>query len=376
MPEEIIRYYSLPKSDILAKLKTQDAGLSENEAVKRIETYGKNAITSKKKISALSLYLQQFKNTLNIILIIAAFLILFIYNFGEKEQSDLIEAGLILAIVFMITLLGFIQEYKAEKAIESLKKLMAFKAKVRRDGSEKEVLVADLVPGDIVILEEGAKVPADMRLLEVFSLTINEASLTGESVPSSKNAAELDGNKQLGDQKNMAFSGTSVASGRAIAVVVTTGDRTEIGKIAQSVSQTVDEPTPIQLRLDAIGKIIGYVILGICGIVFIFIMFFAQDFASQPLMQRVIHSFIASVALAVAAIPEGLPAVVTISLALGTQRMLKKNALVRKLNSVETLGSTDTICSDKTGTLTKGEMTVTTLYYANHLYEVSGTGYD
>jgi Ca2+-transporting ATPase len=376
MPEEQVQYYSLKKPELLEKLQSKESGLSDAEAVKRLETVGKNVLTVKKKISAWALYFGQFKNTLTIILIIAAILILFVYQFGEKEQSDLIEAGLILAIVFMITLTGFIQEYKAEKAIESLKKLLAFKAKVRRDGVEKEIPVADLVPGDIVVLEEGAKIPADLRLLEVFSLSINEASLTGESVPSSKAAIELEGTKQLGDQKNMAFSGTAVSSGRAIGIVVRTGDSTEIGKIATSVSQTEDEPTPIQKRLDEIGKLIGYVIIGICAIVFVFIMFFAQGFADQPLMQRVIHSFIAAIALAVAAIPEGLPAVVTIALALGTQRMLKKNALVRKLNSVETLGSTDTICSDKTGTLTKGEMTVRSIYYGNHLYEVSGTGYD
>lgn len=369
-------YYSLSQDDVFDKLQTNASGLSDTEAAKRLEVYGRNALTVKKKISPWMLYLEQFKNTLTLILIAAAFLILFIYYFGEKEQSDLIEAGLILAIVFMITLTGFIQEYKAEKAIESLKKLLAFKAKVRRSGSEKEIPVTDLVPGDIVILEEGTKVPADIRLLEIYSLSINEASLTGESVPANKSDAHIEGNKQLGDQKNMAFSGTAVASGRAVGIVVRTGDSTEIGKIARSVAQTEDEETPIQRRLDEIGKMIGYVILGICAIVFIFIMFFAHGFADQPLMQRIIHSFIAAVALAVAAIPEGLPAVVTISLALGTQRMLKKNALVRKLNSVETLGSTDTICSDKTGTLTKGEMTVRTIYYANHLYEVTGTGYE
>lgn len=376
MSEETTHYYSLQKATLFEKLQSKDDGLSDADAAKRLETYGRNALTVKKKISPWRLYLDQFKNTLTIILIAAAFLILFIYYFGEHEQSDLIEAGLILAIVFMITITGFVQEYKAEKAIESLKKLLAFKAKVRRNGNEKEISVAELVPGDIVVLEEGTKVPADIRLLEVYSLSINEASLTGESVPANKSAADIDGNKQLGDQKNMAFSGTAVASGRAVGIVVRTGDNTEIGKIAQSVAQTEDEETPIQRRLDEIGKVIGYVILGICAIVFVFIMFFAHEFTAQPLMQRIIHSFIASVALAVAAIPEGLPAVVTISLALGTQRMLKKNALVRKLNSVETLGSTDTICSDKTGTLTKGEMTVRTIYYANHLYEVSGTGYE
>jgi P-type Ca2+ transporter type 2C len=276
----------------------------------------------------------------------------------------------------MITVLGFIQEYKAEKAIESLKKLLAFKAKVRRDGHEFEVDVASLVPGDIVILEEGIKVPADIRLLEVFSLRVNEASLTGESAPVSKIATELSGSKQIADQQNMIFAGTNVVSGRGIGIIVATGDSTEIGKIAQDVASTEEEQTPIQIRLDKIGKLIGFVILGICVVVFVFIFFFAKDFASLPVLQKIIHSFIASVALAVAAIPEGLPAVVTISLALGTQRMLRKNALVRKLNSVETLGSTDVICSDKTGTFTKGEMTVRKIYHEGNMYDVSGTGYE
>lgn len=368
--------YSLTKDKILSLLKTQESGLSDEEARNRLATYGANRLTVKKKISPLALYIEQFKNTLTLILIGSAFLILFIYFFGEKEQSDLIEAGLILAIVLMITILGFVQEFKAEKAIESLKKLLAFKAKVRRGGVEKEMDVNDLVPGDVVVIEEGLKVPADIRLIQVFSLSVNEASLTGESVPVTKVANELTGEKQLADQKNMVFSGTAISSGRAVGVVVTTGDKTEIGKIARDVAQTTDEKTPIQQRLDEIGKTLGFIILGICAVVFVFIMFFAKEFVDQPLLQKIIHSFIAAVALAVAAIPEGLPAVVTISLALGTQRMLKKNALVRKLNSVETLGSTDVICSDKTGTLTKGEMTVKKIFFDNNLYDVSGTGYE
>lgn len=374
MPSE--SYYALTKEKLFADLQTNEKGLSDEESQNRLTTYGPNTLTAKKKISPLALYIEQFKNTLTLILMGSAFLILFIYYFGEREQSDLIEAGLILAIILMITILGFIQEYKAEKAIESLKQLLAYKAKILRKGVEKEVDVSTLVPGDIVILEEGLKVPADIRLIQVSSLSINEASLTGESVPVNKIEDVITGEKQLADQKNMVFAGTAISSGRALGVVVKTGDRTEIGKIAQDVAQTEDDETPIQKRLDEIGKVIGYVILGICAVVFVFIVFFAKDFVTQPLLQRIIHSFIAAVALAVAAIPEGLPAVVTISLALGTQRMLRKNALVRKLNSVETLGSTDVICSDKTGTLTKGEMTVKKIYFDGKLYDVSGTGYD
>jgi Ca2+-transporting ATPase len=368
--------YNLSPAEVVNQLQTNEKGLSDAQVIQRLQIYGPNRLTAKKKVSALALYIEQFKNTLTLILIGSAFLILFIYYFGEKEQSDLIEAGLILAIVLMITILGFIQEFKAEKAIESLKKLLAFKAKVKRNNQEKEIDVSELVPGDIVIIEEGLKVPADMRLIQVANLNVNESSLTGESVPVNKIADEISGPKQIADQKNMLFSGTAVTSGRGLGVVIQTGDKTEIGKIARDVAQTEDEETPIQKRLDEIGKMIGYIILGICAVVFIFIVFFAKEFAAQPLLQRIIHSFIAAVALAVAAIPEGLPAVVTISLALGTQRMLKKNALVRKLNSVETLGSTNVICSDKTGTLTKGEMTIKKIYFEGNLYDVSGTGYE
>ena len=207
-------------------------------------------------------------------------------------------------------------------------------------------------------------------------MRVSEASLTGESAPVGKTVVAISEVKQINDQKNMLFAGTAISSGRGIGIVVATGDRTEIGKIAGFVAEADDDQTPIQKRLEEIGKKLGYIILGICAIVFVFIMFFAHDFASQSLLQRLIHSFIAAVALAVAAIPEGLPAVVTISLALGTQRMLKKNALVRKLNSVETLGSTDVICSDKTGTLTKGEMTVTNIYANGKSYTVTGAGYE
>lgn len=378
MPEftEIPTPYSLSSKEILEKLKTSVSGLSDSEAKQRLETFGLNHLTIKKKISVLSIYLEQFKNTLTLILIGSALLILFIYFFGEKDPSDLIEAGLILAIIFMITLLGFIQEFKAEKAIEKLKKMLAFNAKVFREGKEKQIAVSGLVPGDIVILEEGEKVPADIRLLEVYSLTTNEASLTGESSTITKIVEAIKDKKQIADQKNMVFSGTVIASGRGIGVVVRTGDKTEIGEIANMVAETGEDLTPIQKRLNEIGKILSFIILGICAVVFIFIVFFAADYQAQPILQRIIHSFIASVALAVAAIPEGLPAVVTISLAIGTQRMLKKNALVRKLNSIETLGSTDVICSDKTGTLTKGEMTVREIYFSGKSYQVSGTGYE
>lgn len=368
--------FAISDKDVLEKLEVTDAGLSENEVKKRLEQYGPNRLTEKKKVSPLSLFINQFKNSLTLILLGSVVLVLFVYFFGEQDTSDLIEAGLILSIVIMIAVLGFIQEYKAEKALESLKKLLSFKAKVKRDNTEKEIDVADLVPGDIIILEEGLKVPADIRLLQVSALYTNEASLTGESTTVRKEIDVVSPSAQIADRTNMVFAGTVIASGRGVGVVVSTGDDTEIGTIAGLVSDTAPKVTPIQRKLDDIGRNIGYIVVGICVVVFIFVAFLADDYASLPFLEKMIHSFIAAIALAVAAIPEGLPAVVTISLALGTQRMAKKNALVRKLNAVETLGSTNVICSDKTGTLTKGEMTVRELFFGDALYTVTGTGYE
>ena len=228
--EQEKNYYTLAKEKLLALLQTSDAGLSTDEAKKRLEQYGLNQLTAKKKISPLGLFLSQFNNTLTMILIAAAFLMFLIYYLGEREPSDLVEGGLILAIVFMITILGFAQESKAEKAIESLKKLLAYRAKVIRNGREEEIDVSELVPGDIVVLEEGSKVPADIRLLQVFTMNVNESSLTGESAPVSKIASELTQEVQINDQKNMLFAGTVIASGRGVGVVVRTGDATEIGE--------------------------------------------------------------------------------------------------------------------------------------------------
>lgn len=374
--EIIQKAYQAEGKDILKTLGTSLQGLTIDEAKKRYEKYGPNELSQREKLSPLKIYLEQFKNTLILVLLAAAGLIFFVYFFGERAQSDLIESILIVSIIFMITLLGFFQEYKAEKAVESLKKLLAFKAIVKRGGKDYQVDVKDLVPGDIVVLEEGEKVPADIRLLEVFNLTVSESSLTGESTPITKNTEVAKEERQINDQKNMVFSGTAIASGRGIGVVVNTGDSTEIGKIADSVAEIQRDETPIQKRLNKIGKIIGISVLVISVVVFIFIVFFADEFIELSLIQRIIHSFIASIALAVAAIPEGLPAVVTVALALGTQRMLKKNALVRKLNSIETLGSTDVIASDKTGTLTKGEMTVTEIFTDEKTYTITGTGYE
>lgn len=373
--KESQQFYSLTKESLFRQLQTNENGLSDQEVSTRLEKYGPNKLSEKKKISPLNIFVNQFKNFLIIILLVAAALTFLVFIFGDRQRSDLIEAALILAIVIMIAILGFVQEYRAEKAIDALKKLLAFKAKVIRDGKEKEIDTGQLVPGDVVVLEEGEKVPADIRLLEIAQLQTNEASLTGESTPVTKQDQTIPGNLQIADQKNMVFSGTAITSGRGLGLVVATGDKTEIGKIAATVAETQEEETPIQKRLDKLAKILGYITLVVSTLVFIFIVFFAKDFAHLELVDRLLKSFIAAVALAVAAIPEGLPAVVTISLAFGTQRMLKKNALVRKLTSVETLGSVDVICADKTGTLTAGEMTVRKIYLDSKTYSVTGQGY-
>ncbi len=374
--EKTQKFYSLSYEAVFKQFQTTDDGLSDEEAAARLKKYGPNKISEQKRISPLEIYFNQFKSILIIILIAAAFLTFFVYLFGEKDSADLIEGGLILTIVLMITILGFVQEFRAEKAIDALKKLLAFKARVIRGGVEKEIETIDLVPGDVVVLEEGDKIPADIRLFDVASLQTSEASLTGESTPISKKPDSLTNNLPIADQKNMVFSGTAITSGRGHGIVVGTGDNTEIGKIATFVSETKDEQTPIQKRLDKLGKILGWGTIVISAFIFVFILFFSAEHADLTLLQKVLQSFIAAVALAVAAIPEGLPAVVTISLAFGTQRMLKKNALVRKLTSMETLGSVDVICADKTGTLTGGKMMVREIYLGGKTYSVSGQGYD
>ena len=278
MPENL-PLYSLTEAQVLNKLSSRKTGLSFSEAEERLTEFGPNQITQKKKVSPFSIYFSQFKNSLILILLGAAFLV-FVVWFFERDNSDLIEGSLIVAIIFLITILGFFQEYKAEKAVEALKKLLAFKAKVIREGHEREIDVSKLVPGDIVILEEGEKVPADIRLLEVASLSVIEASLTGESTPVGKSVEKLTGSVEVADQKNLVFAGTVIAVGRGLGVVVRTGDGTEIGKIARDVSSVVEEQTPIQKRLDQIGKVLGYVVLAIAAVVFVFIVLFASGQAS------------------------------------------------------------------------------------------------
>lgn len=349
-------------------------GLTSTEVEQRLKRFGQNVLAQKKRISPLKILLSQFKDVLIIILLFAAAVSLALGKI--EEDGSAVEGILIFVIVIAIAAVGFLNEYKAEKTVEALRKLVAQKARVRRDGKEIEIDAKNLVPGDLVILEEGQKVPADMRLAKIVELRADEASLTGESVPVSKHDISPKKDLPLGDQTNMAFSGTSVTSGRGEGVVVATAGDTEIGKIARLVDEEEDEQTPMQRKLDQLGKQLGYGVIAICIVVFGFVFFFDKDLFDHSFIQRLLLAFTAAIALAVAAIPEGLAFVVRISLALGARRMAGKKALVRRLSAVETLGSTDIICSDKTGTLTKGQMTVRQLWTDGQTYDLGGSGYD
>ncbi len=370
-----MNWYQFTPEDTVKKLDSNtEQGLSATTVQERLGQYGRNELQAAKKLNPFKLFLSQFQDALIIILLIAAavsFGLAFVEDGGSVKESLLI-----VSIVIAIALVGFFNEFKAEKTVEALSKLVGYKARVRRDGKVVEVDSGELVPGDIVLLEAGQKIPADIRLLDTAELSVNEASLTGESLPVTKKIDTYDKDLPLGDQKCMVFAGTFISSGSATGIVVDTGQKTEIGKIADLVSGVEDEATPMQKKLDDLGKKLGYFIAVICALVFIIVFFFVGDGNDKGLLHHLIFAFTAAVALAVAAIPEGLAFVVRISLALGARRMAAKNALVRKLSAVEALGSTDVICSDKTGTLTKGEMTVRAIYVNSASGMVSGSGYD
>jgi len=335
-------------------------GLSSLEAKKRFQKYGPNQLVEKKGLSALSIFLGQFSSLIIWVLIAAAIVSGFL-----KEWLDALA---IVAIVIMNAILGFIQEFRAEKALALLKKLSTPVAKVIRDGELKLIPAKELVPGDLIQIEAGDHIPADGRLVQVAYFQTQEASLTGESVPIEKYSEELNFEEiPLAERKNMVYLGTQAVTGKAKAVVVNTGMNTELGRIAEMIEETRKEETPLQERLARLGKWLVYLCLGT-----VIIIFFLGIIRGIP----VIEMFLTAVSLAVAAIPEGLPAVVTIALALGVQRMVKRNALIRKLPAVETLGSTNVICSDKTGTLTQNEMTVRKIWTANKLFTVTGAGYN
>ncbi len=360
-------WHALPAEAALRRLESAPQGLSPQEAAVRLARYGPNELVQTTRISPLKILLEQFTDVLVLVLIAAA-IISGALGLSKGEATELYDAGLIVIIVVLNATLGFVQEYRAEKSLQALKALAAPKAHVLREGEIVSVPTREVVPGDIVVLAAGDRVPADARLLEVASLRANEASLTGESTPVSKIVEPLPGDVFLGDRRNMAFMGTTVDGGRGKAVVLATGMATELGKIAGLVQQETKEETPLQRQLNRLGKQLGLVVLATAGLIF------AIGFLQNPGQVEIL--FLTAVGLAVAAIPEGLPAVVTICLALGLQRMIKRHALVRKLPAVEALGAATVICSDKTGTLTKGEMNVREILTGDRVYEVRGEGFD
>ena len=346
--------HSQSKSELLSSLQTtQEQGLTATQAAQRLSQYGLNKLAEKKPKTNLQRFLAQFKDVMIIILLIAA-AISFVIACVEGEPMEFFEPVLILLIVVLNAIMGMVQESKAEKALDALKNMSAPHARVIRDGKESVIDASQLVPGDIIKLEAGDFIPADARLLKSVSLKSEESALTGESVPSEKDAeAEVAENAGIGDRSNMVFSGCSVTYGTATAVVTGTGMETEMGKIAGLLEGEEEGQTPLQQKLAQLGKYLGFVALAACAIIFVVGLMNGID---------VLEIFMTAVSLAVSAIPEGLPAIVTIVLAIGVQRMVKKNALIRRLPAVETLGSASVICSDKTGTLTQNRMTLVKAY--------------
>jgi Ca2+-transporting ATPase len=351
--------HSTTALQVLESLGSSEAGLTEEEAQHRLSTFGLNELRKERKITALEVFANQFKSFLVLILIAASAI-----SFALGETTDAI---IISSIIVLNAILGFAQEYRAEQAIEALKKLAAPKAKVMREGEEAIIQATQVVPGDIILFEAGDAIAADARLIQAMNLKIDESLLTGESVPSLKVVEPLPKELPLADRENMAYSGTIATYGRGRGVVVATGMETEFGKIAEHIQAAKEEPTPLQLRLRSLGVMLG-------GLV---ILLSATLFALEILEgQAILESFLLAVALGVSAVPEGLPAVVTVALAVGVRKMSSRNAIVRRLASVETLGSTTVICSDKTGTLTKDEMTVQRALVNDRFFEITGTGYE
>lgn len=345
--------------DVFKEVQSSPSGLSSQEAASRLEKYGANTLQEGKKKSLLEKFVDQFKDFMILVLLVAAVVSMFAHQ-GDPDPTDAI---IILAVVLLNAVLGVFQESKAEEAIEALKKMASPVASVLRDGHVEHIKGEDIVVGDVVILEAGDVVPADMRLFEVNTVKIEESALTGESVPVDKDLVIPSGDEVgIGDRTNMAFSSTNVTYGRAVGVVTSTGMNTEVGKIANMLANTEESKTPLQENQDALGKWLTIMILVIAVIIFVVGMLRGNEWT---------HMLLTAIAIAVAAIPEGLPAISTIILALGTQKMAQRNAIVRKLPAVETLGGVEIICSDKTGTLTLNQMTVEKMVYDNEIHDAS-----
>ena len=355
-----MEWYRLDVEEVFQRLGTSKEGLLDDDIKKRLLKYGPNKFAKEEGVSKLKILLNQFKNPLIYLLIFAGIVTTYFHEY--------IDSGVIFGVVILNAIVGFVQEFKAEESARALQKMLVPIAHVVRGGREDEINSEELVPGDIVYLESGDRVPADIRLFKTVEFRVDEAMLTGESVPANK-ITEAIARETLtpGDQRNMGFMGTIVVNGRARGIVVGTGSSTTLGKIAQDVKEIGYVKTPLQEKFDHFAHQIGFIVLGACSILIAAGMMIGLGFKEM---------FTIAVAVAVATIPEGLPIVVTVAMAIGVSRMARKNAIVRKLPAVETLGSATVICSDKTGTLTKNEMTVNLIYDGSHRYEVTGSGYE
>jgi len=353
------KWHNLEAAETLQSLDSSRQGLTEEEAGRRLAQFGPNELTTKKRVSAWVIFLQQFKSVIILMLLGATVLSLAL---GEVADSIVI-----LVIVVFCAVLGFIQEYRAERAMEALKKMAAPAASVLREGKETEIASRELVPGDIILLRTGDRIPADARLIEAINLKTEEAPLTGESVATEKISDPIEGEVNVGDRRNMVFMGTAAVYGRAKAIITATGMATEFGKIAGMLQEVEKRKTPLQINLDRLGK---WLVIAISSLI--------VPLALVGIMRghEILEMLVWGVALAVAAVPSSLPAVVVIALAIGVGRMVKRHALIRRLTAVETLGCTTVICSDKTGTLTQDQMTIRRIYVDGKLIDVTGTGYE
>lgn len=363
MTQETV-WHNLSVEEVFKQLNTSERGLTNAEAEKRLQLYGPNELEEEKKTSKLTLLGRQLKSPLVGVLLAAALISLFV-----EKYTDM---AVILVVIALNAAIGFFQEYKAEAALQALKTMAAPEAEVIRDCPETggciemRVKTREIVPGDVIDLDAGAKVPADARIFEAVNLEIDESMLTGESTPVKKIVGVLQKNLPVADRTNMAFSGTIVASGRGKAVVVATGMRTEIGKIAKLIKETEKAETPIQKQTADLSKKLGLLALSASGLILIISLLRGFEF---------LEAFLFVLAAAVSAIPEGLPVVITITLAIGVHRMAKRNAIIRKLQAVDTLGSATVICTDKTGTLTTNQMTTQKIFVDNKIVTVTGVGY-
>ncbi|MBW7884199.1 MAG: HAD-IC family P-type ATPase, partial [Caldilineaceae bacterium] len=367
-----IPFYRLPAAEVAARLESDPKqGLASAEAAARLERYGPNELQAKVPTPKWRRFLEQFNNPLVILLLVATVISLVAWVL-EGAHGAPFEAIAIILIVLLNSVIGYFQEERAEEAVAALQKMAVASAIVIREGRQQTVASRELVPGDVLVIEEGTAIAADGRLLDVTSLQVAEAALTGESQPTNKKVGPIDHEVGLGDRDNMVYSGTIVTFGRGRAVVTATGMQTQMGKIAGMIQAAPEEPTPLQIEIESVGRLLGISVI-VIAIVIIATVLLVDNVRSLP---GLVDALILGVSLAVAAVPEGLPTILTVVLALGVQRMVARNAIVKKLLAVETLGSASVICTDKTGTLTKNEMTVRTVVTPSGRVDLAGTGYE